>query len=73
MSIKKIKKCIMVKNKQRTKKFKEGDIVLRKGKKAKIVKIHWNMIPPSVDVLMMDTNDYVNTEFNKLTKIKKKK
>ena len=51
--------------------FKEGDIIFRKGKKAKIIKIHHTMNPPSVDVMMIETGDYVNTEFSKLSKTNK--
>ena len=51
--------------------FKEGDIVLRKGKRAKIVKIYLDMNPPSVDVLMIGSGNFVNTEFGKIGKIDK--
>lgn len=49
--------------------FKEGDIVIRKNKKAKIIKIHHNMNPPSVDVMMIESGNFVNTEFSKLSLI----
>ena len=55
--------------------FKVDDIVLRKGRKCKIVHIDDSLQPPAYTVLMLDNNIEVGTELSRLSKIylKKKK
>ena len=50
--------------------FEEGSYVARKGRLCLIKKIHFEMHPPAVTVLMMDTNTEVGTEFDRLKHIK---
>eukprot|EP00485_Elphidium_margaritaceum_P016853 CAMPEP_0202725770 /NCGR_PEP_ID=MMETSP1385-20130828/184272_1 /ASSEMBLY_ACC=CAM_ASM_000861 /TAXON_ID=933848 /ORGANISM="Elphidium margaritaceum" /LENGTH=209 /DNA_ID=CAMNT_0049391975 /DNA_START=95 /DNA_END=724 /DNA_ORIENTATION=- len=50
--------------------FVEGSYAARKGRLCRIKKIHFEMHPPAVTVLMMDTDTEVGTEFDRLQRIK---
>jgi len=50
--------------------FEEGSYAARKGRLCQIKKIHFEMHPPSVTVLMKDTDTEVGTEFDRLKHIK---
>ena len=50
--------------------FEEGSYAARKGRLCLIKKIHFEMHPPSVTVLMKDTDTEVGTEFDRLNHIK---
>ena len=47
--------------------WKVGDKAFRKGKLCQIIKIDFQMHPPSVVVKMLDDNTEVNTEFTHLS------
>merc|ERR1712113_1310447 len=49
--------------------FEEGTYASRKGRLCLIKRIHFEMHPPSVTVLMMDNNCEVGTEFDRLKPI----
>eukprot|EP01084_Bolivina_argentea_P203733 347902_1 len=49
--------------------FEEGSYASRKGRLCLIKKIHFEMHPPAVTVIMMDNNYEVGTEFDRLKPI----
>jgi hypothetical protein len=49
--------------------WKVGDYALRKNRLCRIQKIHFDEYPPHVTVQMLDDNNEIGTEFNKLTRV----